>query len=171
MRLKKTQKEAVLRWIADGKLSDEINALAGSHKPPFSVSRQQVDFYRKTRKVDLAAMLAAGQFDALTTGLATKSERVVKLKQLGALMERDLFGGFLWTDQVKSIGAGTASEIVEYEEFNRSEVDAYRGILDDIAKEVGHRATKQEITGADGGPIVVDHIEIVKDYGVDDEAA
>jgi hypothetical protein len=47
------------------------------------------------------------------------------LQQLAALMEKDLFGGFLW--------------VVDYEEFNTAEVQQYRGVLDDIAKEVGDR--------------------------------
>jgi len=155
MRLKKSQKEAVIKWIADGRQTDEINAQAAEFEPPFSVSRQQVDYYRKTREVDIGAILAAGEQEALTEGLATKSERVKKLKQLASLMEKDLFGGFLWTEQVKGVGSGDIAEIVDYEEFNRSEVDAYRGVLDDIAKEVGHRATRQEITGKDGDTLSI----------------
>jgi len=142
MRLRKAQKEAVIAWIAEGLLSDEINERAGAHVPPFNVSRQQVDYYRKSREAELAAMVAAGEADALSTGLALKEERVKSLKRLAALMERDLFGGFLWTDQVKSLHDGDSYIPVDYEEFNRSEVDAYRGVLDDIAKETGGRVTK-----------------------------
>jgi hypothetical protein len=146
MRLRKAQKEALLSWIAEGLLSDECNERAAQFDPPFSVSRQQVDHYRETRKVDLAAISRAAQMDALTEGLALKEVRVAKLQQLAALMERDLFGGFLWTDQVKSIGSGDAQQVVEYEEFNRAEVDAYRGVLDDIAKEVGGRKADTTLT-------------------------
>lgn len=147
MRLRKAQKEAVIQWMAEGLQSDEINERAKGFIPPFSVSRQQVDYYRKTREGDLAVMIAAGEAEALTTGLALKEERVKSLKRLAALMERDIFGGFLWTDQVKSVRDGESSTVVEYEEFNRSEVDAYRGVLDDLAKETGGRAIKQELTG------------------------
>lgn len=141
MRLKKKQKEALLSWISEGLQTDEINSRAALFKPPFDVSRQQVDFYRDSRKVDLMILQAAGEGDALSTGLAQRQERVKKLQQLAGLMERDLFGGFLWTDQVKSVGAGPGQKIVEYEEFNAAEVSAYRGVLDDIAKEVGDRRT------------------------------
>lgn len=166
MRLKKAQKEAAIAWIAEGLQSDEINARAAEFKPPFSLSRQQVDYYRKTRTIDLLAIQRAGEEDALAEGLALKAERVRKLKQLAALLEDDLFGGLLWTENVKSIGSGAAQEVVEYEEFNAAEVSAYRGVLDDIAKEVSGRVQRQELTGADGGPMQV----IQLSWGDNDDA-
>jgi hypothetical protein len=105
------------------------------------VSRQLVDWYRRHRAVNIKAIAADAEHDALTAGLALKAERVRKLQQLAALMEGDIFGGFLWTDQVKMIGSGLLSKEVEYEEFNTAEVQQYRGVLDDIAKEVGDRRT------------------------------
>ena len=141
MRLKKSQKERLLAWISEGLQSDEINERAAVEEPPFAVSRQQVGWYRDRRAVDIQIIQRAGEYDALTAGLAIKAERVRKLQQLAALMERDLFGGFLWTDQVKSIGTGDAQQEVEYEEFNTAEVQQYRAALDDIAKEMGHRRT------------------------------
>lgn len=141
---------ALLEWIAAGMQTNEINEKAALFKPPFNVSRQQVDWYRKTRKIDLEAIAAVDENNALTTGLALKEERVKKLQQLAALMEKDLLGGFLWLEQVKSIGSGPFSQVIEYEEFNKGEVDAYREVLDDIAKEVGGRVQRvQEITWED----------------------
>ena len=165
MRLKKSQKEAVIKWIAEGVQSDEINERAAIFDPPFDVSRQQVDYYRKTRDTAIKALRAAGEQEALTEGLALRSERVRRLKQLAALLENDLFGGFLWLDQVKGVGSGDIATLVDYEEFNAGEVIQYRGVLDDIAKEVGHRVQKQEITGADGGPIVVVNWDVVEADG------
>lgn len=160
MRLKKGQKEAVLKWIAAGLKSDEINERASEYIPPFSVSRRQVDYYRQSRKGDIAALVAAGEQDALSEGLALKGERVKKLKQLAALMERDLFGGFLWTEQIKGVGSGDVAQVVDYEEFNRGEVSEYRATLDDIAKEMGHRVNKQEI---DTGPTLTDVLRALPD--------
>jgi hypothetical protein len=94
MRLQKTQKEALLRWISEGLLTDEINDRAAIFDAPFEVSRQQVDGYRDRRAIEIAAIRRAGEHDALTAGLATKAERVRKLQQLAALMEQDIFGGF-----------------------------------------------------------------------------
>jgi hypothetical protein len=139
MRLKKTQKERVLELIASGAKTNEINDAGKTFDPPFHVSRQQVDKYRKTRRMDLKAILRVDEKNALTAGLALKQNRVIKLQQLAALMGRDLFGGFLWTEEVKGVGSGPAAEVVEYNEFNGAEVAQYRGVLDDIAKEVGER--------------------------------
>lgn len=147
MRLKKAQREALIEWVAEGLLSDEINARAGEFNPPFSVARQTITYYRQTRRVDIDRILAESEQDALTTGLALRSERVRKLKALATRLERDLFGDekqdYIWTDQVKGVGSGEIAEIVEYEEFNRAEIEAYRGLLDDIAKEMGDRKEKQ----------------------------
>lgn len=152
MRLKKAQKEATLAWIAEGLQTDEINDRAASFEPPFSVLRQQVDYYRKTRKQDINAIKSVDELHALTTGLALKGNRVAKLQQLAALMERDLFGGFLWTEEVKGVGSGDIAQIVDYEEFNAAEVTQYRGVLDDIAKETGGRVQRQDVTS--GGKVI-----------------
>jgi hypothetical protein len=63
-------------------------------------------------------------------------------------MEPDIFEGRLWLDQIKSIGSGPDQQVIEFQEFNAAEVKEYRAVLDDIAKEVGGRAQKQEITGS-----------------------
>lgn len=153
-RLKKSQKEALLSWIAEGLESGEINIRAAEFDPPFSVTRQNVDKYRKSRKLDLAAIMQINETNALTTGYALKEHRILKLSQLAELMERDIFGGFLWTEQVKGVGAGAAAEVVEYEEFNRAEVDAWRGVLEDLAAETGGRVKKLEGTGKGGALIL-----------------
>lgn len=156
MRLKKNQKEALLKWISEGLQSDEINDRAADFDDPFSVSRQQVDGYRDRRAVEIKAIRNAGELDALTAGLALRAERVRKLQQLAALMEKDLFGGFLWTDQVKALGSGEFMQIVDYEEFNTAEVQQYRGILDDIAKEVGDRKNVVQHGGTVGFVVDID---------------
>ena len=142
MRLKKAQKELVIKLVAEGKKTDEINAEAAEFAQPFHVSREQVAKYRRTRGIDLKAILKVDEKNALTAGLALKENRVIKLQQLAALMEQDLFNGFLWTEEVKGVGSGEVAEVVEYDEFNAAEVAQYRGVLDDIAREVGDRKDK-----------------------------
>lgn len=158
MRLKKNQKELLLAWISEGLQSDEINERAAAEEPSFVVTRSQVQGYRDRRALDMQAIRRAGEHDALTQGLAIKAERVRKLQQLAVLMERDLFGGFLWTDQIKMIGSGDAQQEVEYEEFNGAEVIQYRGVLDDIAKELGDRRTNSVNTNVsiDWGTVPAD---------------
>ena len=143
MKLTKSQKQILLQWIAEGLKTDEINRRAAEFKRPFDVTRQQVDHYRKTRKVDLQTIAKIDEMAALTEGYASKEERVHKLSILATLMERDLFGGFLWLE----IQKGVAGEAVDLEEFNKGEVDAYRGVLDDIAKETGGRSMKVQQDG------------------------
>lgn len=156
MRLHKNQKAKLLEWISEGLQSDEINDRAAEFDDPFAVSKQLCDYYRSTRAKDLAAMQRAAEHDALTTGIALKAERVRKLKMLAALMEKDLFGGFLWTDQVKALGSGEFMQIVDYEEFNTAEVQQLRGVYDDIAKEVGDRKNVVQHGGAIGFVVDID---------------
>lgn len=146
-KLRKRQREALLRWISEGLQTDEINERAAEFDPPFEVSRQHVDHYRSTRAADIQAIQQAGEYDALTTGLALRGERVRKLQRLAALLEEDIFGDRLWVDQVKMVSSGEKAKEVNYEEFNAAEVKQYRGILDDIAKEMGHRKTVVEHGG------------------------
>lgn len=155
MRLRKAQREALIAWIAEGLQTDEINGRASQFEPEFSVSRTLVDHYRRTRKVDIDSLIQAGQDEALHAGLALRSERVRRLKQLAGRLEEDLLGDRerLWVKDRKAIGSGPFQEFVEFEEFNSAEVREYRGVLDDIAKELGDRKLINEISGKDGEPL------------------
>lgn len=147
MRLKKAQKLALLEWIAEGLTSDEVNKRAEVFEPPFDVSRQQVDHYRKTRGIEIEEIQKQAEYRALNTGLAIKSRRVELLKNLAEHLTSDLFKKDLfWTDMVKGIGKGEDFQVIEYEEFNAGEVAQLRGILDDIAKEMGDRKGNIDIT-------------------------
>lgn len=156
MRLKKAQKEATIEWVAEGLDTPEINERASQFSDPFEVSRAQVDYYRRTRKVDIEEIRHNGEYEALNTGLAKRTDRVEKLKALADELYNDLMvKGLTWTEDVKGVGSGTAAMVVDYLEFNKAEIDAFRGLLDDIAKEMGDRAQKLEHSGKDGGDIVV----------------
>lgn len=165
MRLKKKQKEQLIAWVAEGLESGEINSLAADFDPPFNVKRNHIAYYRQTRRDAIREKIVNGENGALNSGLALRSVRVAKLKQLAEMLEQDLFGDdLLWTEQVKGVGAGAAATVVDYEEFNRPEVDAYRGLLDDIAKETGGRVQRQDIT-TDGKPILITTITHAKPAG------
>ena len=143
MRLRKAQKTVLAEWIAEGLTSDEINLRAESFDDPFNVSRQQVDWYRKKYAVDIDQLRQQAEHLALNDGLAKASERVALLKRIADKLTKDLFeDGLFWTDEIKGVGSGNIAEIVEYEEFNASEIRELRGVLDDIAKEVGGRVQK-----------------------------
>jgi hypothetical protein len=146
MQLKKRQKEHLLELISDGLETDEINARAALFRPPYQVSRQQVDHYRKTRKVSVKAIQDAGEQSALKTGFARREERVRALDQLAQSLYTDLTEGKgLWLNDVKMIGSGEFSERIEFEAFNGNELTQFRGVLDDIAKEMGDRRHKVDV--------------------------
>jgi len=140
VRLDKQQKEAVLAWIAEGLKSDEINKRAAKFKPPFDVSPRVITYYRKTRKIDINKLQGSAELEALNMGLALKAERVTKLQALAYKILDDLFQeNGLWLDRIKSIGSGANVKEITYLEFKRAEVEAIRGLLNDIAREVGDR--------------------------------
>ena len=158
----------MLGWIAEGLHSGEINEKAGVFDPPFHVSRQQVDYYRKTRHAKIEEIKQEYESRALSEGLARKSVRIDKLKKLAKKMETDLFDNNLtWLEDKKGVGSGTVAEIYDFLRFNKAEIDAYRDVLDDIAKELGGRVVKSELSWQDGKPLVIEFVndwrEIVKD--------
>lgn len=142
MKLKKAQREILLQWAAEGLESDEINKRAAQFKPRFKVTRQQVDHYRKSRGVKLGEIRETGETNALKTGFAVKENRIAALKQLADKMFDELNreeDNRRWTKNAKGLGSGEEWERYDYEEFNKAEVDALRGVLDDIASELGER--------------------------------
>lgn len=82
--------------------------------------------------------------EIMNSGLALEHERTKKLKELYALLEKQLFETDpttgvlhnLWLKDYKSIGQGEALEI---ERFNAPLIREIRATLDDIAAETGGR--------------------------------
>lgn len=59
----------------------------------------------------------------------------------------------VWLKDVKQIGSGESAERVDIVRFNAAMFEQLRGTLDDIAKEVGGRVQRQEVSGKNGGVI------------------
>jgi hypothetical protein len=138
--LSKEQKDALLTWIAEGLDTDEINKRAAKFKPPFKVSRQLVRHYRKTRELSFQEIKEADENSALKKGFAIRVERVTLLQTMAEKIVEDLFpqddvGNKRWLEMSKTV----ANEPYDYVQFNRGEFEELRGILDDIAREVGER--------------------------------
>ena len=132
MKLNKKQKEFVLARVSEGLETDEINRAAAKFKPAFSVLRSQVDYYRKSRGVQIKEIVAASELDALCTGLSIKEARVSILQEVTSkllLMVR------------------------ESPAFDEGQYRQLRGLLDDLAKETGGRKLNVEHTGKDGGDL------------------
>lgn len=151
MKLTAKQKKKVLEWIAEGLQSDEMNARAGRCRPPFSVSRQQVDFYRDSRGVALDELKEASESDALRTGLALREERVQALKELAERLKAELLGDKLWLTRQKALGSGDWQQFITEQHFNNVEINSLRALLDDIAKETeGRTYQRRGAAAADG---------------------
>lgn len=88
----------------------------------------------------------------LTTDYATKHERIKALAKMAHTVEKSF------------IDADTQE--VTYKFMTPDKLREWRGMLDDIAKELGDRTIKKELTGKDGGPI---EIETVWGGGILDE--
>ena len=146
--LSKHQRELLLKWIGEGLETDEINKRAAKCNLPFKVRRSLVDHYRKTRKADLDEIKKSGEHSALSAGLALKEERVKRLDELANILWENITLGpdRLWQKDVKSIGSGETAEVVDFETFNAALVREFRGLLDDISKEVGQRKSIVEVS-------------------------
>lgn len=135
MKLSKAQKDQLLQWVGEGLESGEINRRAALFEEPFQIRRQQVDYYRQTRKVDMQEITRADETSALQKGLALREERVKRLAALAEKLEYDLMGegDSLWVSDVKAVN----NEPVYITRFNAAEVSEYRALLEQIAEEVG----------------------------------
>lgn len=70
MKITKAQRIVLLTWIAAGLRTDEINALASNHQPPFKVYPRIVTHYRKTRGVNFREIREADEKIALQQGIS-----------------------------------------------------------------------------------------------------
>jgi len=140
MELTKKQQTHLLAAVAEGLKTNEINRRAASFKPPYKVSRQQVDFYRDSRGVKLKEIAEASESESLKAGFALREERVRVLSEMGAGLYQDL------KTCLRSLADG---------EFKEGEIRQLRGIFDDLAKEMGDRKTKLEAQVEQSGEMVI----------------
>lgn len=86
-------------------------------------------------------------------GAALDFDRVARLKRLADFLEAQIFAQDenqrfenVWLKDEKSIGPAGSSKFVDIERFNAPLISEYRATLDDIAKEVGDRIKKSDLT-------------------------
>lgn len=96
-----------------------------------------------------------------TQGLAADYERLRELGEIYALLREAFNTEGVWTEDIKLSSRG---DQVRVRVVNKPLIDTMRGVLDDIAREVGGRKQKHEHTGADGGAIQFDAM-LQKTYG------
>lgn len=129
MALTNDQKLLIQEWVAAGKTNREIIRLAAEHDPPFEVKGANISkSYRKPVKQKVEKIREEKSEEAIRAGLATKEERIRMLEKTAEyLFER--------IDKIPLMQLQTVP----------SYVNAMRGCLDDIAKELGQRNTKVDV--------------------------
>jgi hypothetical protein len=136
VKLKRKQQNSLLEWAAEGLRLTEINERAAEFDPPFEVEWLQLKHARKRAKKRFSELREDYEKEALSEGLSRKAVRIRRLAQLAEKLEADLFDhDRLWVQEPKQVGA----QVIEVERFNAPEVKEYRGLLDDIARELGER--------------------------------
>lgn len=105
--------------------------------------------------------------EIMQSGLALDYKRAIELKRLAHFLIEQVYeqgenGNYhnVWLPDVKQIGAGKNIERIDIERFNAAIISELRGVLDDLAKETGGRRLRQEITGAEGGPLLVGNVQL-----------
>lgn len=167
MRLKKAQKEYLLELIGENLEIGEINERCALFQPPFEVKKTLLDYYRRTRGQAFLEEKKKSEKSALATGFAVREARVAKLNQLAELLLDDLLNKKLWLRDKKSIGSGPGAEIFNFKRFNEPGMRQFRGLLDDIAREMGERATNVNLGGQQFNPLEIVQTQILKLYGSD----
>lgn len=170
MRLNKKQIKHLLACVGEGLLSDEINLRAAKFKPPYEVSRAQVDYYRESRGVKLQELKDESESEALRTGLARKEGRVEALKEIGELLKKELLGGKLWLLREKAIGSGPATKFIQERDFNIPQLTALRAVFDDIAKEMNARTYQRRDVITEDPPFDDEDLEDLSDQELEEIA-
>ncbi len=118
----------------------------GAEKYDWKFRAEQYDAHLQAEQEARAALLreieAAEIERIMTTGYALKHKRIQGLAEMARQIKKS------FREDGKETGA------IIYQWLTPDKVREYRGCLDDIAKELGERVSKKEVTGANGGPLV-----------------
>ena len=126
MRLTSEQRLLIEEWVAAGKTNQQIIRLAAEHDPPFVVKSANISkTFRKGTAQKEAVIHLEKRVEAVQAGLAEKDARIRMLEQTAEY----LFGMVRMVPSDKMPGI----------------VNAMRGCLDDIAKELGQRSSKVDV--------------------------
>ncbi len=127
-RLEKAQKESLVRWITEGMGLGEINRRASEFEPPFQVSAYAIKYYRAKFGIDLHLLTQRDAQEAINTGLGNVAARKEVLEIAEAALREELF-------ENGSLTVETRGGV----RFNAPMFREWRGLIDDIAREVGGR--------------------------------
>jgi hypothetical protein len=119
------QRTQLLEWVAAEYSSDLIATWFAKREWP-ELTRPAITYYRRRFRAKIAALRDERHTAALDSGLALKAERVQRLKE-----HADALEAIKWVP-------GENGRL-----FNEK---AWREVLDDIAKEMGHRRAGVDLT-------------------------
>lgn len=129
MRLTNDQKLLIQEWIAAGHSNREIIRLAAEHDPPFVVKGANISKnFRKPVAEKVREIREEKSDEAIRSGLEAKEERIRLLEKTAQYL----------FERIDKIPLLQMQSVPAY-------VNAMRGCLDDIAKELGQRNSKIDV--------------------------
>lgn len=142
----KQQRAALL--VAEDELTDE--AIAAE----VGITRETLHQWKKRDEFAavVAAHIEAFKDRALVEGFADKRARVQLLNAMTFDVSSKIQKNGYVREEVRIAANG---EHVSFEVFDKPMMSELRGLLDDIAKEMGDRKTVAEVSGPDGEPLVL----------------
>jgi hypothetical protein len=111
--------------------------------------QERIAAYEAQQAQELEAVIVEERAKILKSGFAQMHKRVELLDMLTGTLLADVKIGKLYLKDVKAIGNGKDARQVDLEQFNEGLIRQIRGLLDDLAKELGERVSmsKQELSG------------------------
>ena len=128
MSLTRDQKNLIQQWVAAGYSNKEIIRMAAEHNPPFVLKGANITKnYRKPVEEKVRTIQSDREENALRKGLAIRENRIRELSELYQLAKEDVRN-----NKDGRVRTGMAN--------------VARGCLDDIAKELGERREKLDVS-------------------------
>jgi hypothetical protein len=156
VKLNRSQQNKVLEWAGEGLRLPEVKERAAKEDPPFEVDWHQLKWARQRLGARIREMREQSEVEILNNGLSRRVERIRQLETLfdkhlelirarGVEMDGEIAGGEtgLMARDYKGKDADTAVY-----KYDGALVKEMRGIIDDIAREMGERKTNVELGGS-----------------------
>jgi len=138
-----SERQQILDWIAEGKKSPEIIELAKKAKFGAEVKPDNIWYYKRTRQEEITRIIFERDAVVTKAELAIRSVRLERLFKLAYKLEAELYTqGKLWLERFKGVNGQVLTEKM----YNSPLVNDLRGVYDDIAKEVGGRVLRADVT-------------------------
>lgn len=106
---------------------------------------------------ELSEQLKDDRETILRSGLALDYQRVLELQEMATKL-LDEFETELWLEETKSLGPWGTTTV---RRFNAPLVRELRGVLDDIARELGHRAGVLKVEDEEGRVVPIRLVEVM----------